>query len=132
MKSCSNCEGEKISSTCVLWEGTNLPYESFNALIEAIYNAVFAEKQKIDLKTLSDNPKATLADAIQILIDKEVKRLNQSTSSSSSSTSSSCNINVSSLDGCSTCNKSFCEKLQLMVTEIATLRAEVNQLKTQL
>jgi hypothetical protein len=90
-------------------------------------------KDKIDLKTLSDSGDTSLQNAVQILIDREVKALHQSTSTSTSTNSSTtCNINVSSLDNCSTCTKSFCEKLQLMVNEIALLKAEVNQLKTQI
>lgn len=135
MTNCSSCEGEKIASTCVVWEGMDFPFDSFNALIEAIYKAAFREEPKIDLKTLSTNtctPENSLQTAVQLLIDKEVKNLHSSNSNVSTPSTTACNLNISSLDNCSTCNKSFCEKLQLMVNEITLLRAEVNQLKTQI
>jgi hypothetical protein len=135
MANCANCEGEKVASTCIIWEGIDVPFDSFNKFIEAIYAVTSAGKDKIDLKTLSDSGDTSLQNAVQILIDREVKALHQSTSTSTSTStnnSAACNINVSSLDNCSTCTKSFCEKLQLMVNEIALLKAEVNQLKTQI
>lgn len=136
MANCSNCEGEKIASTCIIWEGMEVPFDSFNKFIEAMYAVTHAGKDKIDLKTLSDSTDTSIQNAVQLLIDKEVKRLYQTSTTSTSSTggtsTATCNLNISSLDNCSTCNKSFCEKLQLMVNEIALLRAEVNQLKTQI
>ena len=138
MANCSNCEGEKIASTCIIWEGIEVPFDSFNKFIEAMYAVTHAGKDKIDLKTLSDSTDTSIQNAVQLLIDKEVKRVYQTSSSTTStnggggSSTAACNLNISSLDNCSTCNKSFCEKLQLMVNEIALLRAEVNQLKTQI
>lgn len=130
MGNCSSCQGEKIASTCVVWEGMTVPFDTFNKLIEYIYTKVNTEEEKIDIKTLSEDKDISLTKAVQILIDRQVKNLYSSTSTSTSA--STCNINISSLDNCSTCNKTFCEKLQILVNEVALLRAEVNQLKLQI
>lgn len=129
MVSCSKCEGDKVASSCIIWEGKEYPFESFEALIEFLYDKVSA-KSLIDLKTLSSSNDNSIENAVQILIDKEVRRA--SSSATVIQNNPTCNPNVSALDGCTTCNKSFCDKIQLMVNEIASLRAEVNQLKTQL
>ena len=129
MTSCSKCEGEKVASSCIIWEGKQYPFETFEALIEFLYDEVSA-KSLIDLKTLSSSTDNSIQNAIQILIDREVKKTH--TSATVIQNNPTCNPNVSALDGCTTCNKSFCDKIQLMVNEIASLRAEINQLKTQL
>lgn len=128
---CVKCKGEKFSSNCIVWEGKEYKFDSFNELIESLYDKVNVENQ-IDIKTLSNKSGLTRDEMIQILIDNQVKAKAATSTSSSTIASTNCNINVSSLDGCSTCSKSFCEKLQIMVNEIALLKAEVAQLKTQL
>lgn len=128
---CVKCEGEKFSSNCIVWEGKDYKFNSFNELIESLYDKVNTEN-KIDIKTLSDKSGLTRDEMIQILIDNQVKSKAASTTTTTTSSTTNCNINISSLDGCSTCSKSFCEKLQIMVNEIAILKAEVAQLKTQL
>lgn len=131
-KNCVKCEGLKISSNCIVWEGITTEFESFNELIEFVLAKARLES-KLDLKTLSSDSDNSYETAIQLLIDKEVQRVHAATSTSSSSSSNAtCNLNVSLLDGCSNCSKSFCEKLELMVSEIALLKAEVNQLKSQI
>jgi hypothetical protein len=131
-KNCVKCEGEKFSSNCIIWEGVTTEFSSFNELIEALYSKYKAPVSTLDLKTLTNGTDNSVETALQILIDKEVQRVYQSSNTSSTTTTPTCNINVSQLDGCSNCNKSFCEKLQLMVDQIAILKAEINQLKTQI
>jgi hypothetical protein len=130
---CVKCEGEKVSSNCIVWEGKEYEFNSFNELIESLYDKVNVEN-KLDVKTISDKSGLTRDEIIQILIDNQVKAkaATSITTSTTSSSSTNCNINISSLDGCSTCSKTFCEKLQIMVNEIALLKAEVAQLKTQI
>ena len=129
-KDCVKCEGVKVSSNCVIWEGILTEFDTFNELIEFIYAKAKIES-KLDLKTLSNDSDNSHETAIQILIDKEVQRI-YSSGTSSSSSSFSCILNTSQIDECSNCEKTLCEKLQLMVNEIALLKAEVNQLKSQI
>ena len=129
---CVKCEGEKVSSNCIVWEGATYDFNSFNELIEFLYNKVKDSESKLDLKTLSNDSDNSIETAVQLLIDRQVQQQYQSTSSTSSGNTFNCNINTSQIDGCSNCSKTLCEKLQLMVNEIALLKAEVNQLKSQI
>jgi hypothetical protein len=128
---CHDCQGEKVSSKCVQWEGVNLPFESFEKIIEYIYVSVKKESN-LDIKTLSEKSKVSSEEALQILIDAEVKRKYQSGTSNNTSSEICSSLNVSSLDNCNTCSKTLCEKLELMVSEISKLKLEVEQLKSQL
>ncbi|MGL4976906.1 MAG: hypothetical protein ACRC5G_02720 [Cetobacterium sp.] len=134
MKNCQNCaecQGERISSKCITWEGKE-SYDSFEELISDIFKKIEESKVTIDGKTVSESDK--VSDILQSLIDRETKKIykeNKETSKAADeSSSATCNLNISSLDNCSTCDKSFCDKLQFLVTEIVKLKAEVTQLKS--
>lgn len=127
---CVKCTGVKVPSTCIVWEGKEIPYDSFNAVIEFLYDKATTKAKEVDLKTLATICNYTQEDALQIVIDELVKqKYAASTTASSSGVGNSISLNISAIDGCSTCNKSTSEKLQALVDEVVKLRAEVNQLK---
>jgi hypothetical protein len=132
MCGCPNCEGEKVSSNCLVWEGKSYEFKSFNELVEYVVDNLKSLKSehKIDLKVLSDES-LSRDEVIQLLVDKTIV-FSKQTNSSTASKQFDCSLNVSSIDNCSNCTKTLCEKLQLMADTIARQQTEINQLKENL
>lgn len=119
-----NCEGQKVSTYCIVKEGNKYDFTSFDALIDYLVNTTkdLTAKHKIDVKILSQS-NLDRDEIIQLLIDKVIQ-LNKPQVVSSNE----CNLDIHLIDDCSDCNKNFCEKLQLMVNKIAFLESQINQI----
>jgi hypothetical protein len=125
----SKCEGIPLSSNCIIWEGKKYDFSSFNALVEFAVDTSkdYMAKPVVDLKTLSKE-ELNRDQILQLFVDKIIQlQLNNNTSSSNNSFN--CNLDISSVNNCGSCAQSFCEKLQILVNTVATLQAEINQLK---
>lgn len=128
----SNCEGEKVSSNCLVWEGKKFDYSSFNAMVEYLMETAktYLEKPVVDLKTLSDK-NLNRDEILQLFVDKFLQ-IGAAANPGSGSALDSCNLDISSINTCSTCSQTMCEKLQVMVNVLAQQQAEINQLKQTL
>lgn len=125
----SKCEGIPLSSNCIIWEGKKYDFTSFNSMIEFAVDTSkdYMAKPVVDLKTLSTET-LNRDQILQLFVDKIIQ-LQLNSSSSSSNSSLNCGLDISSINSCGACTQTLCEKLQIMADKIATLQAEINQLK---
>lgn len=127
-KDCTPICDPLITTKCIKWKGKSVPFNSFEELIENLYDEVKKyEVNKIDIKTLSTSTTLSKDDIIQILID-EIIKLKKTPSTSSFD----CDLDLTLLgEDCSDC-LSLCSKLQKMLATIAVLQSDVEFLKTQI
>jgi hypothetical protein len=124
----SKCEGIPLSSNCIIWEGKQYDFASFNAMMEYAMDTSkdYMAKPMVDLKTLSTE-ELTRDQILQLFVDKIIQL--QLSGGSSSSSTNDCNLNISSINNCGSCAQTLCEKIQILIGVVATQQAEINQLK---
>lgn len=131
MGTCSNytpiCD-PLITTKCIQWKGKNVPFTTFESLIENLYDEVEKYKvNEIDIKTLSTSTNLDKDDIIQILIDEIIKLKKAPITS----TTLDCDLDLTIIgEDCSDCLNT-CSKLQKMLSAIAVLQNDVEILKTQ-
>lgn len=132
MATCKDCTpicDPLITTKCIKWKGKTVPFDSFENLIENLYDEVEKYKiNQIDIKTLSTSTTLTKDDVIQVLIDEIIKLKKVNAQSSSFD----CDLDLTLIgEDCSDC-LSVCSKLQKMLATIAILQNEVEILKNQI
>ena len=132
MATCKDCTpicDPLITTKCIKWKGKPVLFNSFESLIENLYDEVQKYGvNNIDIKTLSTSTTLSKDDIIQILIDEiiKLKKVNTQTQPFN------CDLDLTLIgEDCSDC-LSVCSKLQKMLAAIAVLQNEVEILKTQI
>lgn len=140
---CEKCEGIPVSTLCVEKYGDKFGFNSFNETIDYLVNfsKSLGKLEGVSTKGLGliDNTPQSLFNYL-VNSAKACSSTTTNTSTSIQTTSQesvktyNCSADVSSLLACSNCtiNLSDCEKLELVVSTLLTLKSDIKKIKDHL
>lgn len=131
MAKCDDCQGEILSSKCINIEGSESKHEYLNEFIKTMeqLRCKIESGPEVDMKSLSSED-LCLDDILQTLIDETIKlkgALGGTTGTGSTDTPCP-SLNWVPIDSCNSCNRSFCEQMQLLIDTVGTLKRKVDAL----